>query len=741
MKKQHVMLIVLFVTVLQIRLFGQTYNMGAAGARTVIGCNLTIYDNGGTSAYGNNRNDTMTILSGTPSTPSVKITIQEADIASDDSLFIYNSNTADPSKLIYLGPLNAPFLSNNNMIILGNWSTYSTIDNPSGAITLRFKSNGVNIGAGFKISVSCQPTCQRINAYLDTLATTPMPHRLVPDDGYQYIDVCENQPVHLVGNAHFQDNDVVYHQTLDSCVFFWKLGNQSEFSTPIGANSINHTFSPIRGYNVSFYLKDQKQCVNFNSTGIRIRTSASPIGHLNALDSICQGTPSQITFGYNDSSNIVFRPVGIDAFSINGANMTFDSAMYIPDGDNCPGMPACFNASVNFNSFAPGAVISSATDILSICFTMEHSYLGDLQFKFICPNGQSVITHLQPNGSGLYLGVPIDGSNSCDASPLQRGIGWNYCWSENPTYSYHSDTSATHYLHQNQTIRCDSSNRSNHTNYYKPMNSFNGLIGCPLNGTWAVEICDLWSVDDGWIFQWQLNLDPSLLPTPWIYNVGIDQILWSGSSISEVNDSSVVVTPTQSGLNSSLFTITDEFGCMYDSLINIYAYNSPNSEFTYSVIDTLQVLFNSFSFDAINYLWDFGVGNNTSTEANPLFNYPSPGQYTVIHTTSNGTCTSSTTQVISVSNTGINEENSESINIYPIPTSDKITIQVGIQNMGITRLNIFDMTGKEVFSKVITVLDSDNSLELDLSSLVSGVYHVQLKNETNVANKMILIKR
>jgi uncharacterized repeat protein (TIGR01451 family) len=187
-------------------------------------------------------------------------------------------------------------------------------------------------------------------------------------------------------------------------------------------------------------------------------------------------------------------------------SVTYDSLMFIPDGPNCSGLSDCYNTFVTYTTFPAGAVITDAADILSVCMTIEHSYLGDLQFRLVCPNGNSTITHIQPNGGSLYLGNPIDDAGGCFPDASASGIGWNYCWSENPGYSFHGTTD-TNYLYQKQTLpNCDSTDRVNHLNYYKPMNSFSSLVGCPLNGTWSLEICDLFAIDDGWISQWSLEV-------------------------------------------------------------------------------------------------------------------------------------------------------------------------------------------------------------------------------------------
>ncbi len=184
--------------------------------------------------------------------------------------------------------------------------------------------------------------------------------------------------------------------------------------------------------------------------------------------------------------------------------LTYDSLMLIPDGPNCAGMSDCYNSSVTYNIFSPGEEITSASDIRSICMNIEHSFLGDLQFRLVCPNGSGIMLHSQPNGGGLYLGVPIDDTGGCETTSALTGEGWTYCWSDNPEYSYHG--AAPNFLHLNQTGRCDSTSIIGDSNYYHPMNSFAGLIGCPLNGTWSLEICDLYGIDDGWIWNWSMNL-------------------------------------------------------------------------------------------------------------------------------------------------------------------------------------------------------------------------------------------
>ncbi len=634
MKKRYAILVTFIILIIGLNTKAQTHNMGAAGSRTVTGCNLTIYDNGGTGNYGNNRNDTMTILSNTPGMPSVKITVIEADISADDSLFIYNSSNCDPTKLVYLGPLNGGYLNNSNMIIPGDWSTYSSIDNPTGAITLRFKSNSANVGSGFKITTSCQTPCQRINAYIDTIATYPTPHRLTPDDGHLYIDLCQDSSVHFVANAVFIDNNFAYPQSLDSCTFKWTLGD-TVVNNVMGNTVINHTYLSGRGYDVILSMTDQRNCFNLNSAGIRIRTSLNPITTVSALADMCSGTTRLISVGYSDSSDVLVSPVS----SLQESSLSFDSTMFVPDGPNCDGspwfLPECYNTFVTFSSFAPGAKVTSAADILSVCFTMEHSYLGDLQFKVVCPNAQSIMAHSQPNGGSLFLGVPVDDTGGCSANPASRGTGWNYCWSDYPGYSYHG--TAPNFLHAGQTTRCDSSNRQNHTNYYHPMNSFSGLIGCPLNGTWSIEICDQYGIDDGWIFQWQLNLAPSLLPTPWTYTIGIDNVLWTGAFITQQSDSTALLNPSAGGTFNYTFSVIDDFHCAYDSVMHLEVVETPTpnlgNDTSFCNDGTILILDPNYGIAGTSYKW-----SDLTTDPTLPVLYPNTFYVTVTNSNPNIQC-------------------------------------------------------------------------------------------------------
>ncbi len=121
-----------------------------------------------------------------------------------------------------------------------------------------------------------------------------------------------------------------------------------------------------------------------------------------------------------------------------------------------------------------------------------------------------------------------------------------------------------------------------------------------------------------------------------------------------------VANPIHTYSVSNVFKVTlsmeNSDGCRAsltrDSVVNIY--DGVNTQFSYSYINACQpptkVSFKNLSTSQkpITYNWDFGDGN-TSTEANPVYTYTNPGNFTVklTATTSSG-CTNSFTEMISI---------------------------------------------------------------------------------------------
>ena len=140
-----------------------------------------------------------------------------------------------------------------------------------------------------------------------------------------------------------------------------------------------------------------------------------------------------------------------------------------------------FTQEIEFSGFE-GSVLSDSL-ITSLYVNMEHSYMGDLTISFTCPTGQSLIVH-QQGGGAANLGVPDQGDGT------GPGTGWDYFWSPSATNGTWADNGGLYGQLPSDT--------------YESVQPFTLLEGCPLDGTWSIEISDQWAADDGYLFSWGL---------------------------------------------------------------------------------------------------------------------------------------------------------------------------------------------------------------------------------------------
>ena len=186
---------------------------------------------------------------------------------------------------------------------------------------------------------------------------------------------------------------------------------------------------------------------------------------------------------------------------------------YLPDGSGIQ-----YQDSFVVTGLPQNAIFLDPIFLNSVCVEMEHSYLGDLEMWIECPNGQSawLINSFSPgflpdgaSGGGIFLGHPIDDTGGGGA-----GLPYTYCFSTN----YNELGSLTSNLANTIAVDAQSpplspGNSMNPTQVYAPETSFSNLVGCPLNGTWKIKVQDNLSIDDGYIFGWNVNIDGSLYST------------------------------------------------------------------------------------------------------------------------------------------------------------------------------------------------------------------------------------
>lgn len=122
-------------------LHGQTYTMSNS---TVTTCSGSFFDSGGSAGnYGNSQNLVMTFQ---PGTPGQAISVSFTSFVTNppfDYMIVYDGPNASSPQLAHYNGTNSP-----------GTLTAST-NNPSGALTFRFFSNGAGTASGWAATVSC----------------------------------------------------------------------------------------------------------------------------------------------------------------------------------------------------------------------------------------------------------------------------------------------------------------------------------------------------------------------------------------------------------------------------------------------------------------------------------------------------------------------------------------------------------------------------------------------------------
>jgi len=203
----------------------------------------------------------------------------------------------------------------------------------------------------------------------------------------------------------------------------------------------------------------------------------------------------------------VFDSYGCQAEALVIGGIFDADTTFLPDVPG--GTVTTYDAPLVISGFNPGQTITDVSQIQQICLTMEHSYLGDLWLQVEAPSGE-IITLKPQNGGGScdlgepYATGPVDGSaGSLITDP---GVGFEYCFNANPIYGTMVGES------NNFTHTIPAAGGGTYTDEYLPAGSytsdesFAGLVGADMNGTWIVHVTDQFNLDNGYIFNWYISL-------------------------------------------------------------------------------------------------------------------------------------------------------------------------------------------------------------------------------------------
>lgn len=470
--------------------------------------------------YSANQNQTITICAALPET-IVNLYFTVCDLGLGDNISIFDG-------------------SNTSATLIGTYTESDlqgadiTSTNASGCLTVQFISDAADDG-NFAAEISCGLPCIRPFSVITT-GQEPIP-----------ILACPGETITFDGSSSTFAPGV----NIQSLQWIFDDGSTNTSSWP----QVSHTYSEPGGYKVQLMLTDDNDCSNSNLTDYVVLVSTYPNYALLTPDlQVCNGVG--VTLGANFNSEATYEEDSLNTWVSNPwvdlPDINLGGFIPIPDDQT-----QCFENSVTFTNFGFGDQIGSASDIASVGVNMEHSFMGDLVISIICPNGQSVVLH-QQGGGGTGLGIPNEAD---DGVP---GTGWDYDWSPTAT---------------NGTMAAEAANtpfgEGLPSGSYQSVQSWNSLIGCPLNGTWTIEICDMWFLDDGYIFDWSVEFNPQLYGdllsfTP-IYGADCDSSYWEGPFIgtSSNNCDFITLTIPEPGSYDYSYTLVNNFGCTFDTMITV----------------------------------------------------------------------------------------------------------------------------------------------------------------------------
>ncbi len=574
----------LFLVLISTGIHAQVYSISDGN---VSSCNGVIHDTGGAGGPGYSNNESFTLT-----------------VCSDDPLQELVLNMQN----LLLDPTNTDMMGGNNADVISVYDGNAVVGNPvyqaqginvngllivpspnntSGCLTIVFTSNDVGTGS-FIITANCEYPCRPPFA-----AATTIPDTIAR--------ICKGDVVNFDASTSFAQPGF----NLDK--YYWDYDEGADKDSLSGVSS-SYTFNTEGAYRVSLQVKDDNpdvRCFNTNSVEMVVLVAPDPV-----FEPVTVGGP--VCLG---------ESIVVDAFPDQYAQAwtgapygNFGSAQYIPDQ-----VGSCFTSTLNFGAFDPGQQLNSINDLIGISMNFEHSYMGDLQVSIICPTGQSVLMHNQ-GGAGTYLGNPIDDETS------GPGTGFDYTWSPTATNGTWVDNSVG-----NTTLPAGT---------YESESPLNGLVGCDMNGTWQIEICDLLGSDDGYIFSWGLDFDPSLYPgisyfKP-IIGVQSDSSFWSPApnAVISGDGNSITATPTSAGSYSYSYNVIDNHGCTNDTSVTVEI--TPNPITTASPDATIcpNAPFQlgasvSPNPGAVVYTWSPAAGLSDPNVSNPTASITADVTYTV----------------------------------------------------------------------------------------------------------------
>ena len=490
-------------------------------------------------------------------------------------------NNVNPNNADYLNVFDADVVDPAFQVGSSSGTGYNgtvfvaSTNNPTGCLTFQFVCNSGNASGaqGFVFELSCVQPCATPTSSVALASLLSFPDNPQPFEGNpQSVGMCPEEPVFFDASASVSQPGF----NLENITWNWGDGTSEFFPFATGAVA-SHEYVVPGEYIVTAVVEDDNGCPSVNLQPFQLLVSTFPVFNTTIDTPICTDV-----IGVGNGNPV--QSISWTALPPTGES----SSEPIPDQTGVP-----FASSLTINFFDPDQTLDDCEDLISLTANMEHSFLADLTMWVECPNGtQVILMENEPNGGlglsgcidnnsgGWYLGEPDDG-DGIDPNP---GVGYDYTWSmdgdwvindaENPNTS--TPPGATFPTTVDPGL-------------YLPCGDLCDLEGCPLNGNWQFVVLDQYGGDNGFVFEWEIEFDPSILPDVTTFEpvIGLesDSSFWNVAGLPEIistsnNGNTIEYLYDTPGTYDLEFSVTNNFGCKLDTVVAVEVIANPGTDLT-----------------------------------------------------------------------------------------------------------------------------------------------------------------
>ncbi len=264
------------------------------------------------------------------------------------------------------------------------------------------------------------------------------------------------------------------------------------------------------------------------------------------------------------------------------------------------------------------------------------------------------------------------------------------------------------------------------------------------SGTYSVTVTDPSGCADSDTITVTTNATPSVSAGPDVSicpsqstNLsasGALSYIWSNNA----QTSSTSVSPSVS--TSYYVTGYDANGCSASDVVIVTVLPMSNAQFTANVVGATGIFTNQ-STNAVTYSWNFGDSSPLDNTANPTHDYTSNGTYTVTLTVTGPCGTDTYTQVITITQVGMQDTDlANTLSLFPNPNDGMFTLSFSFEKAKDVTVEVLDVTGRLVYSDRQNGITLYNK-QIGIENADQGMYMVRIITTEGVATQKIIIQR